>query len=127
MDAGDPDIARMVTEEEANAAIARQIYALRMRHKMTQAQLAERIGTRQPVIARLEDADYTGHSLSMLSRIAEALGYTITVRFVPRAPLAAVVPAREKGHRTGPAKVANTRARGAKGGRPRKYARKHAA
>lgn len=39
-------------------------------------------GSTQSVIARLEDADYGGHSLTMLRRIAEAIGYDVEVRFV---------------------------------------------
>jgi predicted XRE-type DNA-binding protein len=88
MDAGDTALAHMIAAETTTAAIARQIYTLRTRHHLTQAQLAERVGTKQPVIARLEDADYQGHSLGMLSRIADALGYTVTVRFVPRRKVA---------------------------------------
>jgi hypothetical protein len=34
---------------------------------------ADLIGTKQPVVACLEDADYPGHFLSMLQRIAAAL------------------------------------------------------
>ena len=41
---------------------------------LTQAQLAKRIRTTQSVIARLEDAEYSGHSLTMLERIAVACG-----------------------------------------------------
>ena len=43
----------------------------------TQAELAKRIGTTQSVIARLEDAEYRRHSLSMLERIAAACGVTL--------------------------------------------------
>jgi predicted transcriptional regulator len=46
---------------------------------LTQEQLAERIGTTQSVISRLEDCDYDGHSLSMLNRIAGALNKRLTV------------------------------------------------
>ena len=50
--------------------------------KLTQKQLAELVGTTQSVIARLEDADYEGHSLSMLQRIAAAVNKRLEVRFV---------------------------------------------
>lgn len=41
--------------------------------------IADPIGTKQPVIARLEDADYEGHSLSMLQRIARALNQHLEI------------------------------------------------
>jgi ribosome-binding protein aMBF1 (putative translation factor) len=41
---------------------------------LTQAELAKKAGTTQSVIARLEDAEYRGHSLPMLERIAAACG-----------------------------------------------------
>jgi ribosome-binding protein aMBF1 (putative translation factor) len=44
---------------------------------LTQAELARKAGTTQSVIARLEDAEYTGHSLSMLERIAGACGVNL--------------------------------------------------
>jgi ribosome-binding protein aMBF1 (putative translation factor) len=44
---------------------------------MTQVELAKRIDTTQSVIARLEDAEYTGHSLAMLERIAAACGVAL--------------------------------------------------
>ncbi len=44
---------------------------------LTQAGLAKRVGTTQSVIARLEDAEYRGHSLPMLERIASACGVSL--------------------------------------------------
>ena len=44
---------------------------------LTQAELAKKIGTAQSVIARLEGAEYTGHSLTMLERIAGACGVNL--------------------------------------------------
>lgn len=46
---------------------------------LTQAELAKKVGTTQSVIARLEDAEYTGHSLTMLERIATACGVGLTL------------------------------------------------
>jgi ribosome-binding protein aMBF1 (putative translation factor) len=45
----------------------------------TQAELAKKTGTAQSVIARLENAEYTGHSLPMLERIAVACGVGLTL------------------------------------------------
>ena len=44
---------------------------------LTQSELAAKVGTTQSVIARLEDAEYTGHSLTMLQRIASACGVAL--------------------------------------------------
>ncbi len=79
----DPELRKMIAEEALNVRVARMIFDARTRAGLTQTQLAELIDTKQPVIARLEDADYEGHSLSMLQRIAEALGQRLEVSFVP--------------------------------------------
>ena len=71
-------------DELLNARIANQIYDLRTEAELSQRQLAERVGTTASVICRLEDADYEGHSLSMLRRIAEALDKHIEIRFVSK-------------------------------------------
>ena len=65
--------------ERVNAEVARTIYELRKEAGLTQQELAEMIGTTQSVISRLEDADYEGHSLSMLSRIAKTLNKRLQV------------------------------------------------
>ncbi len=59
--------------ERVHAQVARTIYDLRKEAGLTQKELAKLIGTTQSVISRLEDADYEGHSVSMLSRISHAL------------------------------------------------------
>jgi ribosome-binding protein aMBF1 (putative translation factor) len=79
----DRELREMIAEESLNARVARMILDARTEAGLTQARLAALIGTKQPVIARLEDADYEGHSLSMLQRIADALGQRLEVTFVP--------------------------------------------
>jgi transcriptional regulator with XRE-family HTH domain len=66
-------------EERVNSEVARMIYDLRKGAGLTQKELAQMIGTTQSVVSRLEDGDYDGHSLSVLSRIAKALNCSLTV------------------------------------------------
>lgn len=61
--------------------VALQIAALRERAGLTQRDLARKLKTSQQQISRLESPSYEGHSLSMLRRVAEALGATIHVAF----------------------------------------------
>jgi ribosome-binding protein aMBF1 (putative translation factor) len=77
------EMADLVEQEQANLDIARKIYELRTKAKLSQAELARKVGTTQSVISRLEDADYDGHSLAMLRRIASALEKRVEIRFVP--------------------------------------------
>lgn len=77
-------------EDEAERArfreamlVAQQIHDLRTQAGLSQRALAKLVGTSHSAICRLESADYEGHSLSMLRRIAEALGHRVEVRFVP--------------------------------------------
>ena len=86
MTAIDPEIEEMVRESSLNAELAQLIYTARKQAGLTQQQLADRIGTKQSVIARLEDADYEGHSLSMLQKIARALNQRLEVKLVAIAP-----------------------------------------
>ena len=71
-----------IAQAHVNLEVAQMIYDARTRAGLSQSELAELIGSKQPVIARLEDADYEGHSLSMLHRIAVALGQSIEIRFL---------------------------------------------
>ncbi|HEX4141243.1 MAG TPA: helix-turn-helix transcriptional regulator [Candidatus Methylacidiphilales bacterium] len=66
----------------ADNDVARKIYELRMRAGLSQRELARMVGTSASAICRLEDADYAGHSLAMLNRIAEALDRRVEIRFV---------------------------------------------
>ena len=79
----DPQLQQMCNEATINAHVAQLIYDARTEAKLSQAELAKIIGTTQSVVSRLEDADYEGHSLSMLSRIAKALNREVKIDLVP--------------------------------------------
>jgi len=80
----DPKRQQRFEEEVANREVAQKIFQLRHDAGLSQAELARRVGTTQSVISRLEDADYEGHSLAMLKRIAAAVERRVEIRFVPR-------------------------------------------
>lgn len=79
--AGRPARIAELEEARANDEVARQIYALRTKAGMTQGELGKLVGTTASAICRLEDADYTGHSMAMLRRIAAALNKRVEIRF----------------------------------------------
>ena len=79
----DSELQDMVAEESSKLDVAALIYNARVGAGLTQKQLAERAGTTQPAIARMENADYDGHSLSMLRRLADSLGLKVEINLVP--------------------------------------------
>ncbi len=79
----DDEIKELIAQETINSRIARIIYDARKEAGLTQTQLADMIGTKQSVIARLEDADYEGHSLSIVKHIGDALHQRINISFEP--------------------------------------------
>ncbi len=79
-----PELRQLVEEATVNALVAGAIYDARKAAGLTQRGLAGLVGTKQPVISQLENADYQGHSLSMLKRIADALNQRLEIRFVAK-------------------------------------------
>ena len=70
------------TDEEFT--LATEIIELRIKHDLTQKQLAELVGTSQPAIARLESGSYRNVSLSFLRRVAKALDAVPEVHLKPQ-------------------------------------------
>jgi ribosome-binding protein aMBF1 (putative translation factor) len=80
--AGKPEKMAELEQIKADDAVARKIYDLRTSAGLSQRAFAKLVGTSASVICRLEDADYEGHSLAMLNRIAAALDKRVEIRFV---------------------------------------------
>ena len=80
---GKPEMLAMLEEARGEDEVARKIYELRTQAGVSQRELAKLVGTTASAICRLEDADYEGHSLAMLRRIAAALNKRVEIRFVP--------------------------------------------
>lgn len=83
MTSEDPEMEEMIKEFSFNAELAQLIYRVRTQAGLTQQQLADRIRTKQSVIAELEDAEYEGNSLLIMQKIARALNQRLEVHLIP--------------------------------------------
>ncbi len=74
----DPETKREYDKLAPRYAIISELIAARIKYKMTQADVAKKVGTKQSAIARLEGGN-VNPSLDFLERIAEVLGCKLTV------------------------------------------------
>lgn len=65
---------------------AQLIYDMRTKAGLSQRELAKKVGTSASAINRLESADYDGHTLAMVRRVAAAMNRRIELRAVPIKP-----------------------------------------
>jgi ribosome-binding protein aMBF1 (putative translation factor) len=80
---GKPERISELEQARSDGLVARKIYQIRTNAGLSQRALAKLVGTTASVICRLEDADYEGHSMAMLNRVAAALDRRVEIRFVP--------------------------------------------
>lgn len=75
-----PEFKKYYDEYGKQLEIAYQILQLRTKKKISQAQLAKKIGTKQSNIARME-AGQQNFSVDILEKIAGALGCNLSIIF----------------------------------------------
>lgn len=80
--AKDPELEAGVLAELGKLRLARQVKKLREARHLSQADLAAKVGTKQPAIARIESGRGVPR-LDFLQRIASALGARLDVRLAP--------------------------------------------
>lgn len=77
------------TREELT--LGRKIRALREARGLSQAGVAKALHTKAPAISRIENADYDGHSLRILRKIADYFAQNLVVSFEPKRPRPAAI------------------------------------
>ena len=75
-----PEVKEEYDSLEPTYQMIRQIIAIRNEQNLTQTELAQRIGTNQSHIARLESGNYNP-SLQFLNRVAKGLGKKLSISF----------------------------------------------
>jgi ribosome-binding protein aMBF1 (putative translation factor) len=78
-----PERRQEIDQEKERFSAACIIYDARTKAGLTQRELAKKVGTKQSVISRLESADYDGHTLGMLLKIAKALKMKLHLSLEP--------------------------------------------
>ena len=77
----DPEVKRLYDEMEAEYQVISAVIGKRLEKKMSQKQLADRVGTKQSAISRLESGN-SNPSVNFLSKVAKALGGELQIRIV---------------------------------------------
>ena len=70
-------------DAEISTTVPFQIREMRKARDWTQEELANRIGSDQPMISKFEDPDYATFAITSLKRLASAFDVALAVRFVP--------------------------------------------
>ncbi|OKH51514.1 transcriptional regulator [Calothrix sp. HK-06] len=79
----DPEVKAEYDALESEFDLARKVIALRKASGLNQRDFAERVGIKQPQLARLESGKQMP-KLDTLSKIASGAGYEIEIHFVPK-------------------------------------------
>lgn len=72
---------------DQDLALGQLIYDLRTEASLSQRELAERMGTTQSVISRLEEGGGARNRIDTLARVANALGRHLIVSFPEEVPI----------------------------------------
>jgi len=80
----DPEVRKEYDALKAEFQIAEEIIRARAKAKITQTELARRIGTKSTAISRLESPNYGRASISILKKVAQALDCDLQIRLVPK-------------------------------------------
>lgn len=77
----DPYLKELYRLEVQRYAIVEKIVEYRIKHKMTQGQLAEQVGVTQQQISKIENGEFS--SIMTLEKVLLAIGLTVQMKVVP--------------------------------------------
>ena len=79
----DPQFRKEYEDADSQYSLAESMIGARLSANLTQTEVAERMGTTQSAIARLEGG-WVSPSFATLRRFAEATGTSVRVEFLPQ-------------------------------------------
>jgi DNA-binding XRE family transcriptional regulator len=79
----DPHFRELWELDQQKLVVVKKIVAYRIKHKLSQGGLAEKVGVSQQHISKIENGEFS--SLSTLEKVLMAIGYSVRIRIVPLA------------------------------------------
>ena len=79
-----PEFKKAWQDLDAEFSILESVIKARKKARLTQQELARRMGTKQPALSRLEKGGFEKANIETLRKIANALNYKLIVRFEPK-------------------------------------------
>lgn len=77
----DPYFKELYELEEQKLNIVKRIIGYRIKNKLSQAQLAKRVGVTQQHISKIENGEFS--SIATLERVLLSIGFTVKLEVVP--------------------------------------------
>ena len=77
----DDELRAAYEEMEPEFELVASLIELRRQRGLSQEELAQEVGTKQPAIARIESGRYHGMSVATLEKLAKALKAKLVIRF----------------------------------------------
>lgn len=80
-DLKDPHFKELYELDQQKLAVVKKIIDYRVKHHLTQAQFAHKIGVTQQYVSKIEGGDFS--SVVVLEQVLRAIGYAVKMTVVP--------------------------------------------
>ena len=77
----DPHFRELYELEQAKMEIVKKIVVYRIKHHLTQAQLARKVGVSQQQISKVEECEFS--NFATVQKVLSAIGYRLSVTVFP--------------------------------------------
>ena len=77
----DPDFRELYEQDQQKLAVVKKVLVYRVKHKLSQKQLADHVGITQQHISKIENSDFS--NIATLEKVLRAIGYSMKIQVVP--------------------------------------------
>ena len=77
----DPYFKELYELDQQKLEVVKKIISYRIKHKLSQKQLAKKLGVSQQHISKIENSEFS--SMETLEKVLKGIGYTVKIQVVP--------------------------------------------